>query len=229
MDSPQQLSPPWRAVLDALYDAYGRPAPFEPDDILGVLIETILSQSTTNINASRAFQRLMDAFEGDWQRVHHAPTEEVVDAIRSGGLAKQKAPRIQAILGEVVRAHGVYSLEALRAWPVARAYGALRAYPGVGPKSAAFTLLCAAQAPLFAMDTHILRLCRRLGWVQSGVTDARAHELMAPHVPEGEHASAHIVMIDHGRTICHARQPRCDACPLLTCCPRIGVTTTHHP
>ena len=76
---------------------------------------TVLSQHTSDLNAERAFADLRRAFPGGWQQVVDAPTVEVADAIRSGGLANSKAPRIQAILREVRDREGSFDLSSLRA------------------------------------------------------------------------------------------------------------------
>ena len=207
-----------RDVLDALYAEYGRPEPEREEDILATLIATILSQSTNNANSDRAFGELVDRFEGDWGQVQRAPVRELAEAIAIGGLSNQKAPRIQAILERVEQDFGEHSLEGLRELELKQATAYLLALKGVGPKTASFVLMRAAGMPLFAMDTHILRLCRRLGWITRDTSDARAHALMLPHIPEGEHDPAHVVMIWHGRQTCHARTPACHACPLSSCC-----------
>src|SRR5215470_1861887 len=84
-------------VYDLLIATYGEPKN-EPDyDPLGGLIGTILSQHTSDINSDRAYQRLITTFP-TWEEVRDAPTYAVADAIRSGGLANIKAPRIQDAL-----------------------------------------------------------------------------------------------------------------------------------
>jgi endonuclease-3 len=213
-----QLTPDIDTVLELLYDAYGKPAPEPEDDILATLVATILSQSTNNANSDRAFGDLVDRFQGDWQQVQDANVDEVADAIAIGGLSNQKAPRIQAILEKVYEDFGEHSLEDLRTWEVKKAERYLRSMKGVGPKTAAFVLMRAAQMPLFAMDTHILRLARRLGWISPTLSDTKAHEALLPHIPEGDHDPAHVAMIWHGRRTCHARSPACESCALLSLC-----------
>lgn len=220
------LNPEIGPILEALYATYGRHSAQhleddeQGDDLLGTLIEAILSQSTTNINSSKAFDQLLTTFEGSFTLIAQAPTEQVVEAIRAGGLAKQKAPRIQAILRTIARDQGGdYSLESLRDRPPADALAYLEALPGVGPKTASYVLMDAARMPIFAMNVHILRLCKRLGWVPESANDKKAHQLMAPHIPPGEHLDAHVAMIKHGRARCHLSDPSCDGCVLLASCP----------
>src|SRR6266480_1626821 len=84
-------------VFDLLIATYGEPA-WTPDyDPLGGLVGTILSQHTSDINSERAYQQLVATFPS-WEEVRDAPTFQVAEAIRSGGLANIKAFRIQDVL-----------------------------------------------------------------------------------------------------------------------------------
>src|SRR5215207_3182594 len=92
--SPQEKIAPIHAML---LRAYGTPTwrPHHPP--LDELILTILSQHTSDVNSIRAFNSLRAHFAG-WEAVRDAPTVEVAEAIKSGGLAQVKAPRIQEVL-----------------------------------------------------------------------------------------------------------------------------------
>ncbi len=206
-------------VFDDLYDHYERPEHEGPDDMLGTLMRTILSQNTTRSNTDRAFGRLLDRFDGDWDRMRRADAEAIVDAIEVGGLARQKTPWIQSILEELHEERGEYSLEFLRDCDPEEARAYLSNFKGVGPKTARFTLMEAAGMPFFPMDTHILRICKRLDWIDESLSGTKAHEAMEPRIPEGEHYAAHIVLVRHGRELCHARHPECELCPILEQCP----------
>src|SRR6185503_11837842 len=86
-----------RRIRDRLREIYGRPVAPPHGHGLDELILTVLSQSTNDRNRDVAFLRLRERFPS-WEAVRDAPTEEVEEAIRPGGLAAQKAPRIHAIL-----------------------------------------------------------------------------------------------------------------------------------
>src|SRR5919199_7024055 len=86
-----------RRIRDRLRAFYGRPVAPPHGRGLDELILTVLSQSTSDRNRDVAFLRLRARFES-WAAVRDAPVAEVEDAIRPGGLAPTKAPRIQAIL-----------------------------------------------------------------------------------------------------------------------------------
>src|SRR5262249_33658202 len=150
--------------------------PWEPDgDALGGLIATVLSQHTSDLNSERAYATLVENFP-TWEAVRDAPVEAVAGAIRSGGLAQQKAPRIPGILRELTtHAPGArLSLDHLNALPLGEALTYLQGFPGVGPKTAACVLLFSLGRPAFPVDTHVWRVTRRLGLVQAHIGAAVA-------------------------------------------------------
>ncbi|QDG49908.1 endonuclease III [Persicimonas caeni] len=206
-------------ILDTLYAHHGRMEYEGPDDLLGVLVRTILSQQTTRHNCTRAFDNLIDTYYGDWARIQRAPLEDIEEVIAVAGLAGQKARRIQAALQRLDEERGEHSLEFLRQMPVDEARDYLTSFKGVGPKTAAFTLMYAAGMSAFPMDTHILRIAKRLGWIDESTSSGQAHRLMEERIPAEEHYSAHMVLVRHGRAICHARNPDCHACPIRAQCP----------
>jgi len=222
------LAPRVSDVLGRLFDHHGQPRHPGPDDLLGTLVRTILSQNTTRQNTDRAFERLLDRYAADWDQIRRAPTHEITDTVEVAGLAGQKGPRIQGILQHLHEERGECSLEFLRSWKVDRARDYLLDFKGVGPKTAAFTLMNAANMPLFPMDTHIFRICQRLGWVDDSVSSDSAHQKMRAAIPDDQHYPAHIVMVRHGREVCHARNPDCSSCPLLEVC-RFGQTRADEP
>lgn len=207
-----------RAILALLFETYeARPRP-DGDDVLALLVRTILSQATTNVNSDRAFATLLATFEADWGRVARADEAAVRAAIESGGLARQKAPRIQAILRRVHEIYHEYSLESLRGQDIQDILQTLNAFPGVGPKTAAFVAMWALSADVFPMDTHIFRILKRVGLLRSRVSDAMAHAQMQDLIAEGQRFDAHMALVDHGRAICAARNPLCSRCVIAMYC-----------
>ncbi len=209
-------------VLSRLRAYYGDPAPRTPGDPLDELIATILSQHTSDVNTARAFASLKARFP-TWDEAVEAPTEAVADAIRSGGLARIKAPRIQSVLETIHERRGEFSLRFLTELPVAEAREWLTSLEGVGPKTAACVLLFACAMPALPVDTHVHRVCKRLGLIGPKVGEAAAHRVLESIVPAGEVYAFHMLLIGHGRAICKAPRPRCEACPLADVCPKVGV------
>lgn len=179
---------------------------------------TVLSQHTSDVNAERAFESLRTAFP-TWERVVRAPTRAVADAVRSGGLADTKAPRIQAILREVADRRGAFDLSFLAGLSDDEARAELMSLPGVGPKTAAVVLSFSLGRDAMPVDTHVHRVTRRLGLVPHKASAERADRILHDLVPEGLRTPLHVALIRLGREICKAPTPRCQICPLKDICP----------
>ena len=200
-----------------LIEAYGEPARENPLPPLDQLVNTILSQNTNDVNRDRAFQQLRARFS-TWEAVRDAPTDAVIEAIRTAGLANQKGPRIQGALRRITEERGALSLDFLADMPLEAAREWLTDIKGVGPKTAAIVLLFSMDRPAFPVDTHVHRVSRRLGLIEEGVSAAKAHELLEARVPPEWYYSFHLNVIRHGRQICHARKPQCEDCVLNDRC-----------
>jgi endonuclease-3 len=203
-------------VLDALEGAYGRPRWRKREEPLAVLVRGVLSQNTSDVNSGRAFENLMAEF-GTWPVVAAARTGRIARAIRSGGLADQKAATIKALL-RWLDGKGGYSLDFLRGLDSGCAERELTAIKGVGIKTARLTLMFGFGRPVFVVDTHVLRVSRRLGLVPERCGREKAHVLLDPLVPDARKYSGHLNIIAHGRSVCHARSPECDGCCVRRWC-----------
>lgn len=186
-------------------------------DPLDTLIQTILSQATADVNSRRAFQRLKARYP-TWEAVLAAPLKGLEEAIKPGGLAPQKAPRIKALLVGIRERTGSLDLSFLRGLDQDQAYQFLLGFPGVGPKTAACVLAFSCGRPVFPVDTHIARICRRLGLVAATARAAAIQERLAGLVPPELALSLHFNLIRHGRRVCRARQPLCGQCMLSAGC-----------
>lgn len=212
-----------RTIARRLARAYGdAPAPRRLPP-LDELILTILSQNTNDTNRDRAYADLRRTFP-TWGDVADAPIPAIARAIRSGGLAPTKAPRIKAVLRDL-RADGVtLDDRALRDLDDAALWDRLVGLPGVGPKTAACVLLFSLDRPFFPVDTHIHRLSIRLGLVPAKATAIATQAALQPAIAPADVYPAHLNLIRHGRHVCLARRPICSACVLVDLCPRVGVS-----
>lgn len=207
-----------RQIVDLLEHEYGR-RDWHPDGRpLSTLIETILSQNTSDINSGRAFRSLHAAFPA-WEDVTAASADEIAAKIKAGGLAEIKAGRIKRTLEQIRHERGALDLSFLSEMPVDDASKWLKTLPGVGDKTAACVLLFSLGMPALPVDTHILRVSKRLGLIGDRASAGQAHELLQEAVPGDCVYQFHVLMIEHGRRTCKAQRPLCLACTLARVCP----------
>jgi endonuclease-3 len=204
-------------ILDRLHRQFGQPQ-HRRLPALDELVLTVLSQSTSDINTGRAYRAMRERFPA-WREVMEADTGQLVDVLRPGGLANQKAPRIQAILRELDASEHGLDLEWLAGCEPHDAMGFLTALPGVGAKTASCVLLFSFGMPVMPVDTHIHRIALRLGLIDARVTAEAAHPILTAMTPPHRMLEAHLLLIAHGRTTCKARRPLCEECVLLDLCP----------
>jgi len=229
-------------VLGALEAQYGEHHWERRLDPVSELILTILTQNTADINAERAFEALRAKYPSDgapqehhpgigwggdglstapppdWTLVEHAPLPELIDVIRPGGLAPQKAPRLQATLQRIREERGAYDLEFLADLPVLEARDWLTSIDGVGKKTASIVLAFCFGGAVMAVDRHVERVSKRIGLIPPKATADQAHELFLELVDSEQMYAAHVLLIHHGREICHAQSPAHDLCPVRDRC-----------
>ncbi len=153
-----------------------------------------------------------------WQKVIAAPTEELADTIRSGGLANSKAGRIQNVLKIIEADQGKLSLDFLKELSDADGRAYLMGLPGVGPKTAAIVLCFALGRNVLPVDTHIFRVSWRLGLIEKKIGEAKAHDALQAQIEPNLAFRFHVVLITHGRQVCKAPTPKCMMCVLTDLC-----------
>lgn len=205
-------------MRNRLLEIYGQPVWRDPLPPLDELVSTILSQNTNDTNRDHAFKALRMRFP-TWEEVRDAEPSDVINAIRSAGLANQKGPRIQRALQQITEERGDLNLDFLESLPLEQANEWLLRFKGVGPKTAAIVLLFSLGKPAFPVDTHIYRLTGRLGLRPENSSANQAHDHLAALFDPAMYYDVHLNLIRHGREICHARSPQCDRCSLSDLCP----------
>lgn len=200
-----------------LLEKYGEPTWHAPLPVLDELISTILSQNTNDVNRDRAFKQLNLRFDS-WEKVRDADPAQVIDAIRSAGLANQKGPRIQKILHQITAEKGSLDLSFLMEMPDDEAWDWLRQFKGVGPKTASIVLLFSLGKSAFPVDTHIHRVTGRIGLRPEKMNAEKAHRYLAEIFPPDTYKSAHLNLILLGREVCHPRKPACGICIMQSLC-----------
>jgi endonuclease-3 len=205
-----------RKITGLLAKAYGKPVP-KIDDPVAVLVRTILSQNTSDTNSLSAYASLVSSFPG-WQAVAAASHDDIAVTIKHGGLSAVKAGYIKAALREIVTRNGSIELDFLKKLSLDDGRDWLLQLPGVGIKTANCVLLFGLGMPALPVDTHVYRVSQRLGLIDGRMPIDKAHHLLEKIVPEQEVYAFHVLLIEHGRKTCRARNPKCNICVLQKDC-----------
>lgn len=203
----------YRRLLAAYSEPTWRPY-YQPMD---ELVLTFLSQNTSDLNSGRAFEALKARYP-TWQAVLDASVDELAETIRSGGLAQQKAPRIQKALRRILEERGEFNIDFLADLPVEEAMRWLTSFDGIGHKTASIVLLFCFNKPAFPVDTHVGRVTRRLGLAGPKDGEEKIKAVWERLTPPEWYYPLHLNLIRHGREVCHARRPACDTCVLNEVC-----------
>jgi endonuclease III len=180
---------------------------------LELLVATVLSAQCTDVRVNQVTPSLFRKYRtaADYAR---APAGALEEAIRSTGFFNAKAKSLRRAGAAIAAEHGGRVPDTMKE---------LVRLPGVGRKTANVILGNAfGKDEGFVVDTHVARLARRLGFTRQTDPGRIEQDLLAI-VPEGRRTMAAHQLIFHGRRICVARRPRCEACPVNPLCPKVGV------
>lgn len=206
-----------QSIYSILEKRYGCPSWKVPATPLDELISTILSQNTNDRNRDQAFNTLRKFFPS-WEQVRDAPLPDIINAIRSAGLANQKGARIKNLLHQITAETGGLDLSFLTKLKSDEARQWLLKFKGVGPKTASIVMQFSLNHPAFPVDTHVYRVSGRLGLRPSKLRVEKTHAWMEALFTKEQYGPAHLNLIRLGREICHARKPDCPICPLKRNC-----------
>jgi endonuclease III len=180
---------------------------------LELLVKTILSAQSTDVRVNEVGRTLFRKYRSA-RAFAEADPAELEEDIRSTGFFRQKTKNVIGAAKKIVDQHG---------GKVPRTMEEMLELPGVARKTANVVLGTAyGIASGFVVDTHVKRLAWRLGLSEEGDPVKIERDLMARFPPEEWVFLGH-ALIWHGRRVCHARKPACEACGLRRCCPRNGV------
>ncbi len=206
-----------KSLANLLEKEYGKKILQLSSDPLSELIATILSQNTSDHNSHRAFRSLKKTFKS-WDELRTAPLGKISRSIKTGGLEKVKALRIKRLLNQIHEERGRVTLSFLRRWKTEEIKDYLSRFKGVGEKTVACVLLFSLGRPVFPVDTHILRVSKRLDLIPAKADSKKAHQMLQNKIPENLVYSFHLNLIQHGRKICKAGNPLCGECVLYRRC-----------
>lgn len=178
------------------------------DNPFQLFVATVLSAQTTDEQVNRITENLF-AHIPDIYALASMETFNLQPFLKSCGLYRHKSKYLIEASRIIIKEHG---------GKIPASFSELIKLPGVGRKTANVILSSAFGKPALAVDTHVYRVSRRLG-LASGNTVEKVEEELKTLLPSNEWSSAHHRLINHGRAICHARNPQCEKCFLLSLCP----------
>jgi endonuclease III len=190
--------------------AQDRPDPTTELDFINpytLLVAVVLSAQATDVGVNKATDVLFKLAQTP-EAMLALGEARLTDTIRTIGLYRTKAKNVMALSRLLIERHGGIV-------PDDRA--ALEALPGVGRKTASVVLNVAFGHPTIAVDTHIFRVGNRTG-IAPGKTPLAVEEGLERIVPERFKMGAHHWLILHGRYVCTARNPHCEACVVSGLC-----------
>jgi len=172
-----------------------------------LLVATVLSAQCTDDRVNKVTEKLFKKYItiDDYLKV---PQEELEQDIYSTGFYKSKASKIREsarILLEQYNGEMPNTMEELTK------------LPGVGRKTANVLLANLFNTPGIVVDTHVIRLSNRLGFVDTDNPEKIEYELNEI-VPKDQWINFTYIIIEHGRKICTARSPKCNVCSISQYC-----------
>jgi endonuclease-3 len=179
---------------------------------LQLLVATILSAQCTDKRVNQITPALFARYRTA-QEYADTDLTELEGYVKSTGFFRNKAKNIQACGRAIVERFG---------GEVPTRLDDLVTLPGVGRKTANVVLGDAFQTPGITVDTHVGRLSRRLGLTRFQ-NPVKVERVLMRLLPQASWTTVSHQLILHGRKVCFARKPRCEACELSTLCPKIGV------
>jgi len=179
----------------------------EYSSIFELLAAVLLSAQATDVGVNKATRRLF-VLANTPQKMLDLGLERVTEQIRTIGLYRNKAKNLLETCRILVEQHG---------GRVPRSREALDALPGVGRKTANVVLNVAFGEPTMAVDTHVFRVSNRTG-LAPGRNPLEVEQALLQRVPARYAEHAHHWLILHGRYVCLARNPRCEACAVRAWC-----------
>lgn len=172
-----------------------------------LLVAVVLSAQTTDVSVNKVTPALFAKYPTP-DVLASADQKEVMDTIRTIGLYKNKSANIIKLAQKMIDDHD---------GEVPQEFDELVKLPGVGRKTANVVMAEAFGKPAIAVDTHVFRVANRIGLTDASDVNATEDQLRE-RLPEDKWIRAHHLLIFHGRKVCHARKPDCEACGLRDIC-----------
>ena len=169
--------------------------------VMDALVVATLSQATSWANAQRAMKSMTTIYGSPfaYQKILDGGEEQLITALRPGGMQNRKAKMLLQILNDVRARRGKWDLNHLFACSDDDAVKELMSYKGVGPKSAFCILSICLQRESFAVDTHIYRISGLWGWRPEQTNREKTQAHLDKRIPDKIKFALHYLLIVHGR------------------------------
>ena len=201
-----------KTILKTLRDRYPVvKTQLEHETAFQLLIATIMSAQCTDNQVNKVSGKLFEKYP-DPERLSRASLNSIKQIIYSTGFYNNKAKNIKACALAILNEHQAEVPEDITK---------LVALPGVGRKTANVVLSAAFGHQTIVVDTHVMRISRRLGLTKSRDPVKIEYALMEI-IPKKSWSDLSLQLIYFGREICDARKPLCENCPLFELCPTRG-------
>lgn len=196
----------FRAMFDLIKDM-SPPHHFEFSDPFWVLVTTLLSHRTKDPVTDAAARSLYEKY-GNARNLSMAKYEDVLSMISKVGFCRVKAGRVIDLARIILDKYGGIVPENREE---------LMTIPGVGRKTANVVLSDSMGIPAIAVDTHVQRISKRIGWSKSD-DPLKTEEALMKIVPKEEWVGFNPVMVEFGKTVCRPVGPRCQDCLISKYC-----------
>lgn len=208
-------------MRDQLRSCFGRPDRVCARSPIGQLVKSSISNRTRDEVSLAAYRRLVTAYP-QWPALAEASTDDVEALIGDVTFPDVKARHLGRALRAIGARHPDFDLDFLGRLSVAEALAWLERLPGVGRKVSASTLnFSTLNMPAFVVDSHILRVLGRYGFVRHAAETRTAYDAAMAIMPgwsAAELAELHVLMKRLGQIICCHGRARCADCPIRLRC-----------
>lgn len=172
-----------------------------------LIVAVALSAQTTDKSVNKITPELFKAYPTA-EALAKADVNDVMDIIHTIGMYKVKSKNIIALANKLQNDYG---------GNVPSSYEELESLPGVGRKTANVVRAVGFNIPSLAVDTHVFRTGKRIGFSNGNTVDKVERDLMKI-IPKKRWIRAHHSLIFHGRNLCTARNPKCNLCDIMKYC-----------
>jgi endonuclease III len=214
----RRTSPFLTSVASRLRDLFGVPQRKRKlPDPLELLIATILSQNTNDLNSHKAYVNLKSGYP-HFLDLADAKPGEIVRLIKVGGIANKKSRTIINVVRDIRKQFPRFDRKSLKSEERNSLIDRLRGLNGVGYKTAScLSLFALGDDDAFPVDTHVHRVLNRIGIVREKTPD-KTYLAVRDLIPRGMGYEIHINLIKFGRKICTAQRPKCYDCVIFDFC-----------